>query len=619
MLLLAKPRQLNRVLYMKHLIQHFNNLTLHPKNVTALKGLILQLAVQGKLTENWRAEHPDVESGEVLLEKIYETKKKLVENKLIKNSKKLPSPTEDELYFEIPKTWVWERIGNIGEVFNGNSVNKNLKAAKYEGLEEGYPYIGTKDVGYIFETINEDNGVKIPFDKPKFKIAKKQTVLICSEGGSAGKKMGITTQDCCFGNKLYALEQFYGIDSVYILCLYGSNSFWKAFSNKMTGIIGGISRSKFVDLLIPIPPLQEQKAIVAVVEELFSEVEQLEQKTQERIQLKKDYVTSALHKLSQTTDVAKTWQDLQAHFTTFFNEKANIKSLRESILQLAVQGKLTKNWRKKNKISPFGGAGGIEPASELLKRITAEKKKLIEAKAIKKEKPLPKITEDEKPFELPEGWVWCRMIELCQFITDGTHQTPNYIENGRMFLSAKNVKPFRFMPEIHKFVSEEDFEGYRKNRKPEFNDILLTRVGAGIGEATRIDKDLEFAIYVSVCLLKMFPNLLIPDYLVIWLNSPEGRQHSKRNTYGKGVSQGNLNLSLIRGFVVSLPPLEEQKAIVELVDELMAYCDGLEREVEQRDNLLEDLMASCLVEMESDSAKSDVEELGMVAEDRGKS
>jgi type I restriction enzyme S subunit len=140
------------------------------------------------------------------------------------------------------------------------------------------------------------------------------------------------------------------------------------------------------------------------------------------------------------------------------------------------------------------------------------------------------------------------MIELCQYITDETHQAPRYSETGRMCLSAKNVKPFKFMSENHKLVSEEDFVGYRKNWTPEINDILLTRVGAGIGETTLIDQDLEFAIYVSVGLLKMFPSFLEPNYLVCWLNSPERRQYSSENTYRKGVSQGNLNLSLIRDF-----------------------------------------------------------------------
>ena len=153
------------------------------------------------------------------------------------------------------------------------------------------------------------------------------------------------------------------------------------------------------------------------------------------------------------------------------------------------------------------------------------------------------------------------------------------------------------MPEEHKFVSEEDFEGYRRNRKPELNDVLLTRVGAGIGEAALIDQDIEFAIYVSIGLLKMLPQFMNPEYIVLWLNSPEGRQYSSKNTYGKGVSQGNLNLSLIRGFAVSVPPLEEQKAIVEKVNTLMSLCDELEKQIETSQIQIEQLMQSCLKEV----------------------
>lgn len=574
------------------LLQHFKELTLLPKNAQELKGLILQLAIQGKLTANWRAANPDVEPASELFNRIQKEKAKLIKAKKVRKGKPIDPIKEEEKYVVIPQSWKWNRLIEVGNIFNGNSVNKAVKAAKYEGLEEGLPYLGTKDVNYGFEAINYDNGVKIPFDEPKFKIARKNTALICSEGGSAGKKCGITIKDVCFGNKLYALEQYGNIEAVYILSIYKTPVFFEIFQSKMTGIIGGVSINSFGEIPIPLPPLEEQKEIVKVVETLFKEVEQLEQLTQERISLKEDFVVSALNQLT-TNNTQQEWSYLQDHFKPFFNETSNIKKLRESILQLAVQGKLTTHWRSSHPEL----VEGQYHASELLKRIQKEKAQLIKEKKIKKEKSLPKVTEEEIPYELPDGWVWCRMIDLCQYITDGTHQTPKYTESGRMFISAKNVKPFKFMPEIHKYVSEDDFEGYRRNRKPELNDILLTRVGAGIGEATLIDQDLEFAIYVSVGLLKMFPNKLEPNYIVMWLNSPEGRQYSSKNTYGKGVSQGNLNLSLIRKFVVSLPPLQEQKAIVEKVNAFMEWCDALEQEIQQSQQHSEQLMQSVLREV----------------------
>ena len=132
-----------------------------------------------------------------------------------------------------------------------------------------------------------------------------------------------------------------------------------------------------------------------------------------------------------------------------------------------------------------------------------------------------------------------------------------------------------------RYVSEDDYQGYIKNRKPEYQDILLARVGAGIGEAALIDTDLEFAIYVSTGLLKPHKTTVLPEYLVIWLNSPIGRQSSERNTYGKGVSQGNLNLSLIRGFIVSLPPYLEQKRIVDKTNQLVVICDQLKARLQE--------------------------------------
>src|SRR5690606_16749803 len=152
-----------------------------------------------------------------------------------------------------------------------------------------------------------------------------------------------------------------------------------------------ISINSFGEIPIPIPPLEEQKAIVEVVETLFKEVEQLEHLTVERITLKEDFVTSALNQLT-INNAKQEWEFLQAHFKSFFNETPNIKKLRETVLQLAVQGKLTADWRVTNP--------DTEDASILLKRIQKEKAQLIKNKKIKKEKSLPPITKDEIPYEM---------------------------------------------------------------------------------------------------------------------------------------------------------------------------------------------------------------------------
>lgn len=168
-----------------------------------------------------------------------------------------------------------------------------------------------------------------------------------------------------------------------------------------------------------------------------------------------------------------------------------------------------------------------------------------------------------------------RLEDVCTVITDGTHQTPRYTEEGAIFLSAQNVKPFRFMPEKHRKVSVDDFQIYTLRIKPQRGDVLLTRVGAGIGEAAVVDQDIEFAIYVSVALLRTNEERLLPEYLVHWLNSPAGREYSRKETLGKGHSQGNLNLKLLRGFMIPLPSVLNQHRIVAELDALQAEVDSL--------------------------------------------
>lgn len=171
-----------------------------------------------------------------------------------------------------------------------------------------------------------------------------------------------------------------------------------------------------------------------------------------------------------------------------------------------------------------------------------------------------------------------RMDGLCSLITDGTHQTPRYVEGGgHTFLSAQNVKPFRFMPEVHRKVSSEDYEACMRRVAPKRGDVLMTRVGAGIGEAAVMNQELDFAFYVSLALVRPDPDVILPEFLVHWLNSPDGRACSRRETLGKGHSQGNLNLKLLRGFNVPLPPLPEQRRIVAELDALQAEVDALKR------------------------------------------
>ena len=263
-----------------------------------------------------------------------------------------------------------------------------------------------------------------------------------------------------------------------------------------------------------------------------------------------------------------------------------IKQLRQAFLREAMQGKLCQAELVEAK----------ETGQQLLAKIKTEKAKLILEKKIKAGKLQEAEVLEGLHFEIPEHWVWCNLDDICFNITDGTHQTPIYTTSGRMFLSAQNVKPFRFMPEKHKYVSEEDYQIYIRNRKPEKGDLLIGRVGAGIGETAVIDQDLDFCIYVSVALVQPFKEHINSDYLAQVFNSPYGVRYSKGNISSKGGSAGNFNLGRIRSFQIPLPPLPEQEQIVAKLEELMSFCDGLEQSIKESQGYNEMLLQQVLRE-----------------------
>jgi len=168
--------------------------------------------------------------------------------------------------------WKIKTLKGVGDIFSGNSINATVKKVKYLNLPEGLPYIATKDIGYD-SYIDYDNGVRIPFEeKESFRVALKNTVLICAEGGSAGRKIGRTNQDICFVNKLFAIATENETTSKYLFYWYNSDTFQKEFKSRLTGIIGGVSKKKFETIPIPIPSLHEQEHIVAKLDKYFETI-----------------------------------------------------------------------------------------------------------------------------------------------------------------------------------------------------------------------------------------------------------------------------------------------------------------------------------------------------------
>lgn len=209
-----------------------------------IKKSILQVAMQGQLTEQLETDS----SVEDLIKNIknnYNNKIKEIEN---------------DTNFEYPENWKCTKLVNVVDMYTGNSISENIKKTRYTNLEDGYDYIGTKDVGFD-HSIDYDNGIKIPFDEPKFKYADKGATLLCIEGGSAGKKIAILEKKVCFGNKLCAFNPFC-IDNKYLYYFLQSPVFLNTFMDKMSGMIGGVSINKLKQVTIPLPPIEEQKRIV---------------------------------------------------------------------------------------------------------------------------------------------------------------------------------------------------------------------------------------------------------------------------------------------------------------------------------------------------------------------
>ena len=529
--------------------------------VKKLRELILELAVRGKLVP----QDPSDEPASVLLERIAAEKAQLVKEKKIKKPKKLADISEEEKPFSLPNGWAWIRLNEYGEWGSG-STPKRSNSEYYGG---SIPWFKSGELKADYISVSEETITDLALAETSVRYNNVGDVLVAMYGATIGKT-AILSVRATTNQAVCACTPFIGLSNTYLLLLL------KAYKSRLIGMGAGgaqpnISREKIINTVIALPSENEQHRIVAKVDELMALCDQLEQQTEASIEAHQLLVCTLLNTLTHSADaneLMENWARISDHFDTLFTTEESIDQLKQTILQLAVMGKLVPQ-------DP-----NDEPASVLLERIAEEKAQLIKEKKIKKQKALPPITDDEKPFDLPNGWGFAHMQDLCELITDGTHQTPKYTDTGRPFISAQCVKPFRFMPENCRYVSEEHYQAYIKNRNPEFRDILLSRVGAGIGEAAMIDTNLEFAIYVSTGLLKPHKSSVMSEYLVLWLNSPLGRGFSERNTLGKGVSQGNLNLSLIRAFVVSLPPLQEQRKIVIQVEKLSNLCNLLKERLQ---------------------------------------
>jgi type I restriction enzyme S subunit len=257
---------------------------------------------------------------------------------------------------------------------------------------------------------------------------------------------------------------------------------------------------------------------------------------------------------------------LLEQFKILIDRPEKVKKLRELILQLAVRGKLVEQDEND------------EPAAVLLEKIREEKERLVKEGKIKKEKPLPEIREDEKPYELPKGWEWGRMNEIID-VRDGTHDSPKYIEDGGFpLVTGKDFYGGKLDFSKTKYIAKEDYEKIIMRSKVDKGDILYSMIGGNIGSMVLIENELEIAIK-NVALFKRFMNNSFePHYLMFYLKANLDTMKSM----AKGGAQPFVSLAILRSYPFALPPLDEQKRIIEKVSTLISFCNDLEKQLERK-------------------------------------
>ncbi|MDW3057010.1 restriction endonuclease subunit S [Vibrio sp. 1978] len=529
--------------------------------VKKLRELILELAVQGKLVP----QDPNDEPASVLLERISVEKAKLVKEKKIKKQKDLPAISDDELPYLIPENWEWCRLDDI--CFGITSGSTPPKSSFNES--EGIPYLkvyNIRDQKVDFDYKPQFVDIECHLTKLKRSCLYPGDVIMNIVGPPLGK-VAIISNDYPEWNCNQAITFFRPIETAlntYIYTYLRAGTFLKAIDLIGTAGQDNISVTKSRSILLPTPPLKEQHRIVAKVDELMALCDQLEQQTEASIEAHQVLVTTLLDTLTTSADadeLMQNWARISEHFDTLFTTEESIDQLKQTILQLAVMGKLVPQ-------DPSD-----EPAAELLKRIAEEKAQLVKEKKIKKQKVLPPIAEDEKPFELPNGWEWCRIQDVALFTTSGSRDWAKYYsDSGALFVTMGNLSRGSYELRVDNLRFVRPPKGGEGSRtKLEARDLLISITG-DVGNLGLIPEEFgEAYINQHTCLLRFMPECqgkYFPDFM----RSPLAKYQFDAPQRG---IKNSFRLSDVGEMHLPLPPLNEQVRITEKVSDLLSICERL--------------------------------------------
>ncbi|WP_270657147.1 restriction endonuclease subunit S [Aeromonas sp. Y293-4] len=533
--------------------------------IKKLRELILELAVRGKLVP----QDPSDEPASVLLERIAAEKARLVKEGKIKKPKALPEISEEDKPFELPQGWIWERLSNISFFQEGPGI-----LAK-DFRDTGVPLIRIS--GIHGETVSLDGCNFLDEDVVSkkwdhFRLDKGDILL--SSSASLGKvaKVGDEATGSIPYTGLIRFKPFQGVFDEYLIRFFCAHEFVRQIDNNKKGAaILHFGPTHLRRMIVPLPPFKEQHRIVAKVDELMALCDQLELRSESQLAAHQTLVETLLATLTNSTDadeLAQNWARLGTHFDTLFITEASIDALKQTILQLAVMGKLVPQ-------DPSD-----EPASALLERIAAEKAQLVKEKKIKKEKPLPAISEDEKPFELPQGWEWCHLKDIITIMDAGwspacpPESSPDIDTWGVLKTTAVQTLEYR--------EYENKVLDTTKTPRPEYEvmvgDILITRAGP------------KNRVGISCLVEKTRPKLMISDKIIrfhlvevglserfisLCLNAGATAVYIDDSKSGMAESQMNISQDKLKLAPIPLGPIKEQNHIMDRVDQLMTLCDQL--------------------------------------------
>jgi type I restriction enzyme S subunit len=526
------------------LLEHFDGLLSTPEDVELLNHAILQLAVKGKLVKQYQED----EMASELLIKIQQDIESIIGFNPKYSDSNFIAP------FSLPNNWVWSELGKICIVIMGQSP----ASSTYNTNKSGLPfYQGKKDFGEMFPTPTQ-------WCSEPSKVAKENDVLI-----SVRAPVGPTNlcqEKSCIGRGLAALRSVSGVLPKYIL--YAMRAFEKILAEKGSGTTFiAISGKDLYTFPFPLPPLAEQKRIVARVEELFAQTRALAKElAHSRTELDGLNQSALSHLLGSQTpeEFEGHWSFIAEHFDLLFQAPEHVAPLRQAVLELAVRGKLTRR------------EAGDKSAGELFKRIN-------------KEKPLPTIEENEKPFDLPEGWEWVRLENIVSVLGDGLHGTPEYTDDGEyFFVNGNNLSDGNI--EIKKNTKRVSQSEYDKHKKELNSRTVFVSINGTIGNLAFYNNE-KIILGKSACYFNLLDEV-DKFYIGTLIRSPYFLDYARMVASRTTIS--NVSLKSMRQLMIPLPPLAEQERIVQRVESLLALCDALEARLQSAEEERSRLVAAVM-------------------------